>query len=558
MNYSFINTCVDKALKALKYKRPESYVVEPTKKISFGDFATNVAMVLAKTLKQNPQVIAQKIADNIAKNNKTLFQKVEVAPPGFINFWLKPTQYKKAIDPFLKSKYAPALLPQKELKNINMEYVSANPTGALHLGHVRNAYVGDVLIRILRSIGHKVTSEYWINDMGTQVDLFELSVLCRYLELFGKKVKFPEDGYKGEDPKIVAQLMKDKFGDKFVNVAFNDKIIADKKAKKEIWKFSINSMLEQIKKHLALIGVKISVWTSETKVYNSDIIDYLMQNGLKKHSYKKDGALWLKTTDGGQDDKDRVLVKSDGSRTYFLTDIANQYNKKRRKFDLFLHVWGSDHEGHVKRMKLAMPVIGCSSDDLEVVLIQMVKLEKNGQEVKLSKRSGTSITIPDMLEMMNVDTSRWYILAQATKTQIVIDLEKVSKLDNSNPVYYIQYAHARICQMLKKVKLKDKKLPTTFNQLTSDAERSLINMLLSLDMIVYSAAKSYEPHRLSTYVHELAKAFHSWYNETNIKNTKDAELQKQRYYLAKAVKQAIAFVLGLLGISAPDRMQQLS
>lgn len=555
MNYLFINDCINEALKSLKYKIPKNYIVEPTKKISFGDFASNVAMILANMLKINPEEIAKKIIKKILQNYKNYFQKIEFVKPGFINFFISQNIYAKVIHPFLKTKYNPKKLPNNLRKNINLEFVSANPTGALHLGHVRNAYVSQTLYNVLRSIGHKVTSEYWLNDMGTQIDLFELSVLCRYLELFKKKVNFPEVGYQGEDPYNVAKLLKKQYGDKYLHTKFDDKKIIDPKIKKEIWKFSINTMVNQIKEHLKMINVSISVWTSETKVYNSDIVDTLQKTTFKKYTYKKDGALWLKTTESGDDDKDRVLIKSDGNRTYFLTDIANQYNKKRRKFDLFLHVWGSDHEGHVKRMKSAMPVINAKPEDLEVVLIQMVKIVNKGEEVKLSKRAGNAITIPDMLKMMTVDTSRWYILAQANKTQIVIDIDRVTKMDNSNPVYYVQYAYARIYQLLNKVKLIDTKIPKSFTKLNTDLDRNLINLLMSLEPTIYSVGLIYEPHRLITYVHELAKVFHAWYNETNIKNLKDEELKKQKFYLAKAIATAIHFVLDLVGISSPKQMK---
>ena len=557
MNYLFIKKYIDQALKSLNYKVPKNYIIEPIKKIKFGDFASNIAMILAKENKKNPLEIAKQIVGNIKKQKQKCFTKIEIASPGFINFFLEPKIYNKVLSLFLNGSYQLPLLPKTKRKKINFEFVSANPTGALHLGHVRNAYVSQTLFNVLKLLGHKVTSDYWINDMGAQVDLFEVSCLCRYLELFNKKINFPANGYKGIDPYMVAKKMKEKFGNKFLNVPYDEFLIKDSKMKKIIGSFAIGCMLDQIKEHLKMIGVSIKLWTSETKIYNSGILEQLLSTLLKKYVYTKDGATWLKTTLFGIDDKDRVVIKKDGSRTYMLTDIGNQYNKKLNGYDLFLHVWGTDHEGHVKKMKSIMPMIKIKPEVLEVVLIEMVKIVNNGEEVKLSKRSGNAITIPDMLEMMSVDTSRWYILAQAPKTQIVIDLAKVSKIDNTNPVFYVQYAHARICQLLKKIKLKDKSLPKSFTSLSSENERNLINIMMSLEPLLHSIATTYEPHRLTTYVHELAKAFHTWYNECRIKDIKDFSIKKEKYYLAKSVGTVIKFVLTILGISAPNKMQHL-
>lgn len=557
MNYLFIHDCIKEALKKLKIKSDINYSVELAKSIKFGDFATNIAMLLAKTLKQNPKIIAEKIANEILRAKKAFFSKIEVVQPGFINFFLNPKIYNKIILPFASNKYFPKKIEAKFQKNINVEFVSANPTGSLHLGHVRNAYVGDVMSKVFKAVGHKVNTEYWINDMGNQISLFEISVLSRYLQLFKIKSKFPKDGYPGQDPYRIAELLKEKFGDKYINTTWNDTGIKDSKIRKEIWKFAIGNMLDIIKKDLASIGVQIKKWTSETKIYNSNIIKKLMSSILKKYCYEKDGAIWLKTTDKGADDKDRVLVKKDGARTYFLTDIALQYDKKRRGADFLFHVWGSDHEGHIKKMKLVMPMIGISPEAFEVVCIQMVKIEKSGEEVKLSKRAGTSITIPDMLSFISVDTSRWYILGQSTSSSIVIDLEKTSKNDNTNPVYYVQYAHARICQLLKKNKLKNKNVPSSFIKLLTEYDRELINMLAALEPLLYNVAKTYEPHYLVTYVHDLAKKFHSWYKVSKIRDIADVELKAQRYYLAKAVGCAIKYILNLLGISAPKEMKKL-
>ncbi|CDN40220.1 arginine--tRNA ligase [Mycoplasma amphoriforme] len=558
MDYLYIRKYIKQALTALNIEKPKNFMVEMTRSLDHGDFASNIAMVLAKKIKQNPMVIAEKIRLKILELKPEYFLTIEVVKPGFINFFLNPKIYGKILAPFLKPHYLPKQLPKSQRKKINMEYVSANPTGALHLGHVRNAYVGNVLINMLKAIGHQVTSEYWINDMGTQVALFEVSVLVHYFELFNKKIPFPDGGYPGQDPYLVAQKMKAKFGDRFLNVKWDEHyVIKDQEIRKIVWRFCMDTMLDLIKNHLQQIGVNFQVWTSETQVYYSGIIEKLMETGFKNHTYKKDGALWLKTTDKGHDDKDRVLVKSDGSRTYFVTDIANQANKKARGFDLFLHVWGSDHEGHVKRMKLAMPVIKAKANQLGVVLIQMVKLVKGNEELKLSKRAGTALTIPDLLEFMNVDTSRWYILAQAPSSPIVIDVEKASKNDNSNPVYYVQYAHARISQLLKRAKTPiNFRSKQQFDQLIHPAERSLFNLLMSLNPLLHSAVTTYEPHRLVSYVLELAKVFHGWYNQCRVSDLEDLNLKYQRCCLAKAVGNAIKFCLSLLGINAPIHMDK--
>lgn len=561
MDYAKIRRAICTALKQLKLAIPRTINVEPIKWIEFGDLATNVAMGLARKLKQNPVVLATQIATQIAQNEPRLFAKVEAVKPGFINFFIHPQMYGAIIRPFLGGKYQPRMLPKNQRKKINLESVSANPTGQLHLGHVRNGFIVHALTNALRAVGHHVTTEYWLNDMGNQIDLFVLSTLIRYLELFGIKHELPADGYHGADPKTLAKQIKAEYADQFCRVKIDQQTnkISDPKVAHKLWTICIGAMVKQIKAQLASIGIHIDVWTSEDWVYHSGIIEKILAKGKKLNkTYQHDDALWMKTKATGWDDKDRVLIKSDGTKTYFLTDIGNQYNKMRRGFNVLLHVWGADHEGHVRRMKAIMPLLGGRSTQMQIILIQMVKIQQGGQEVKLSKRAGTQVTIPDLLKMMSADNARWHILAQANKTAISLDLEQVQRQDSTNPVYYVQYAHARLHSLLTSVTLTNKQPPRSFTLLSTPQDRELINSLLVLEPLVYGIVRSYEAHRLISYLHNVAKLFHAWYETHNLKKTVDEEAKRQRYWLAYAVKQAIAFGLGLLGISAPNQMELVS
>ncbi|MDC4163225.1 arginine--tRNA ligase [Mycoplasma sp. T363T] len=549
MIFTKIKKCVNQALEELNLPSNVEYLIQQTKNIKFGDFSSNIAMVLSKIDNKNPEEIANQI---IGKINPDEFEKITFSKPGFINFFLSNTDKLSIIKELQNQDYEINKLPENERDSINIEFVSANPTGFLHLGHVRNAFTGDVLGNILKAVGHNVTKEYWINDLGNQVNLFALSSIIRYLEKLGvTKYAMPEDSYHGKEPIFVAdEIIKD-FGDKYKDIEIVDNKIVDQKIANELIEYCTNKMLHFIKQDLALIGVNMDVWTSEKVVYQSNTLQALLDNQLKDHIYNKDGAVWLKTTDGG-DDKDRVIFKENKAPTYFGTDIANHYLKYKRGFNRLINVWGADHFGHVLRTTYAAELSGVPKGNFIVVLIEMVKLLQNNKEIKFSKRLGNAISIPDMLEFLSKDAARWFMLNQSWTSGINIDVDISNKKDSSNPVYYVQYAHARIHKLLTKIDQIDFS-KVDLSLLNSDIERTLINHLASFEYYVHNVATTYDVNKLLTFVYTLAKNFHSWYNSHEILNQED-NIKYTRLALAKSIKILINYLLKLFGISAPEQM----
>ncbi|WP_027122283.1 arginine--tRNA ligase [[Mycoplasma] imitans] len=549
MVFKKIKAEIDQALAQLKLPTNVDYLIQQSKNIQFGDFSTNIAMVLSKVENKNPEEIANQI---IAKLKHNEFEKITFSKPGFINFFLSNNDKLAILKRLHETNYSVEKLPKEKQESINIEFVSANPTGFLHLGHVRNAYTGDVLGNILKAVGHKVTKEYWINDLGTQVSLFALSSTIRYLQKLGiTKYELPQDSYHGKEPIFVAEDMVKDFGNKYQDIKIEDNKIADEKIANELIEYCTNKMLHFIRQDLALIGVEMNVWTSEKVVYNSNTLQTLLKNQLKDHIYEKDGAVWLKTTDGG-DDKDRVIFKENKQPTYFGTDIANHYLKHKRGFDRLINVWGADHFGHVLRTTYAAELTGIKKGHFIVVLIEMVKLLKENKEIKFSKRLGNAISIPDMLEFLSKDSSRWFMLNQSWTSGINIDVDLTNKKDSSNPVYYVQYAHARIHKLLSKSEQIDL-TKVDLSLLKSDVERTMINHLASFEHYVHNVASTYEVNKLLNFVYTLTKSFHSWYNSHEILNQKE-DIKNTRLLLAKSIKNLINYLLKLFGIEAVEQM----
>lgn len=558
MDYKFIRNHIEKALIALNLDVNVPFNVEVTKSVNFGDFSSNVCMVISKKNDLNIEKLGQQMQELLAKHKK-YYTKVEYVYPGFLNFFINPALFKKIVDYYNNPDFTFQKLPASERKNINVEYVSANPTGYLHIGHVRNALVGDVLSRVLTACGNNVTTEYWINDLGNQIALFENSVFARYLEICKREVNFPEDGYKGLEPLLVAKAFKRKYGTKFAKAEYNDEVgIVDDSVRKIVNKFSLGLMIKTIKEHLRLIGVKIAVWTSEKKIYKSKIFDLIAQDYLSDCIYLQDGATYLKTTLSG-DEKDRVLIKSNGTPTYFLTDIANHYNKLQRGTYKMIDLWGSDHAGHIPKMKFALERFCNADEQFSVVQIQMLKLLKNGEEVKFSKRSGETLTIPMLLKMLNADSCRWFMLAQTTNTPILIDTKVTAETSSKNPIFYVQYAYARACQIIKKVEKTKKTIRECldFDLLTDYREHAMMVQMLSFETLLHKINYSYEIHRLCTFLLNFAHLFHSWYDECHVLGS-DSELTSQRYWLVKTVEKFLKNVLSLLGIGVHRVMSHLS
>lgn len=512
-------------------------IIETTKDKAHGDYASNIAMKLASKLKKNPRQIAQSIIDNI---NKDGIDKIEIAGPGFINFFMSNDALSSVIGIVLNEKDNFGIGEAKN-QTINLEYVSANPTGDLHLGHARGAAIGDSISRILKKAGYNVIREYYVNDAGAQILHLGESLKSRYFELFGKKYPLPDDGYHGEDIINIAKLFKEKFGEQYLQE--DDSNISVFK------EFGMEKELDKLKKDLSNFGVQFDVFSFETNVRKGNTLDELRQT-LSKYIYEKDEATYLKTSDF-LDDKDRVIIKSNGEATYFWPDIAYHINKLSRNADLLIDVLGADHHGYINRMKSALMMNGYSADSLEVELIQMVRIVKNGEEVKMSKRLGNAITLRDLVNEVGNDAVRYFFVARDAASHLDFDLELALSQSSSNPVFYAQYAYARMRNVLtlSTVDLNDK-----FNLLIDDSELSLMKCLSEYGKIIQDAAKERAPYKLCNYIQKLAGYVHEFYAKCRILDVNNVELTGARLSLIKACSIVIKNALELVGVSAPEKM----
>ncbi len=523
-----------------------NYLIEKTKSIKLGDYSTNIAFVGSKVLKQNPIELANKIVDKI---KSPLISKVEIAGPGFINIFLSTKYYDNLLKNINSEKSNYGQFSKKN-KIYNVEYVSANPTGSLHIGHARNAALGSSLANIFEKYGIQVDREYYINDGGNQINKLGLSVLIRYLNLFNKNIELPEDAYHGEEPIWVANYLKKEYKDKFVNTKYDDTKILDDKHRAIINNFSKIFLMDLIKKTLSKFNCKFDIFSPESDVYKNNIVVPTL-NKLKKYLYVKDDALWLKTT-LLNDDKDRVLIKSDNMLTYFTPDIAYHTIKLgRKKYDKAFVLVGADHASYQTRMKAAVTMLGYK-DTLEYIIMQMVKLLKDGKEFKMSKRSGQSLTLNDLIETIGIDCSRWFLLSQSSNNHVEIDVDLVTKKDNNNSFYYVQYAHARICQILlqSKINLENQAINTSL--LTSEKERELLTQLTLYPKLIENIAQNYEIHKLINYLYNLASLFHSYYSETKILGKDDISIQ--RLILVSSIKNIISSGFSILEIKPLERI----
>lgn len=525
--------------------------VEKTKNAKFGDFTTNVALSIGLK-KERVLVFADEIAKKLKKNNK-LFKEVNVIQPGFINLRLSSNLMTNILKDVLKLNHKYGFKSHNG-KTYQIEFVSANPTGLLHIGHARNAAIGDTLGNILEANGFKVIREYYINDAGNQIEKLGLSVLIRYFQIYGKQIDLPEDSYHGEEIIQVAQALKAKYGDEFLNVTFNqEQILAfneNEVAKKEKVKdFAKKYLLLIIDDHLKEFGVNMDIWFPETILYKEHLIDMAL-NKIKDHTYEKENALWLKTSELG-DDKDRVLIKSDKTFTYFLPDIAYHILKMSRGYDKSINIWGSDHKSYADRMKIAMKLAGFNPDDLVILIMQMVRLIKNGEEFKMSKRTGNSLTLKDLLNTIGKDASRWYLVSQPISTHLEIDVDKVVSQNNNNPLYYVQYAYARINQILNKAEYL---VPESFNLLNDELEHELVSLISIYENTLAKISESFEVNILTLYLTNLAKTFHAFYAKFKVIDENNMKLSAQRYYLTKCVQAVIGSGLKLLGIKPMEKM----
>ncbi|MBQ9037498.1 MAG: arginine--tRNA ligase [Erysipelotrichaceae bacterium] len=548
-----MNVIENKLVESLKEVVKELYQIEPEegfvmvevpKDSSKGNYATNVAMRLTKMLRRNPREIGQEIKDEMLKKMPEI-EGIEVAGPGFINFDIKKDALADVINLILEKGDDYGRNEAGKGTNILVEYVSANPTGPLHLGHARGAVWGDSLCRLLLFSGYNCLREYYINDAGHQIDMLGISLMERYRELFGKTPNLPDDGYHGPDVIEIAKEIKEEYGDKWLNVP-----------EEEAYKFFRNDgkrrELDRIKRDLNYYRCQFDSWISEQAIRDTGMIekaiDKMTEMGLV---YEAEDALWLKTTEYG-DDKDRVLRKSDGAYTYFTPDIANHLDKVNRGYEKLVDLWGADHHGYIPRMQAALTALGLPKGTLSVDIIQMVRLVENGVEVKMSKRTGNAVTIRELCDDIGVDSARYFFLAKALDTHLDFDLGVARKQTNENPVFYAQYAHARSSKVLKNAGELEKL--DHYDQLTENQEIDLIKHISSFPDVVADAAVTRAPNKICNYVQKLAQFIHSFYASCKILTAETESLKQQRLALLKASAITMKNALNLLGVEAPEEM----
>lgn len=543
--------CIRKGL--LKDIPLPEFVLEVPNNQNHGHFATNLPLLLAAGQKSAPRQIADIMTSNM-DDAKGILEKTEVAGPGFINFWIKDEQWHRLLSDIVTGDESFGGSFIGNGKRVMVEFVSANPTGPLHLGHGRGAALGDTLSRILSFCGYDVAREFYINDAGLQIRLLGESVFSRYMQIDEPEFPFPENGYHGE---YVSELAEDISRQYDLKKMSRDEAVELCSSKgKEI-------LLSRLKDDLSGFRVSFDRWYSESELHESGFLrNTLDEIETKGHLYEKDQALWIDTSRFG-DDKDRVIRKKDGFFTYFASDIAYHLDKNARGYGWAINLWGADHHGYIPRMKAALSACGLDQDWLSVILIQLVKLWKGGQEIKMSKRAGTYVTLKELCEEVGVDAVRFVFLSKNSDSPLDFDIDLVKRRDSENPVYYVQYAHARICSIFRKAEAEGIGLPEVpfkvLKHIRLEEEMALLRTMAAFPLLLQEICLKLEPHRLTYYLTELAASFHRYFNlgtkhpEHRI-ISEDVEKSEARLVLAQAVRIVIANGLNLLGIKSPERM----
>lgn len=536
-----------KAKGIINFEICPDFVIEVPKDKDHGDFASNVAMMLTKQAKMKPRDIAQAIVDELDLADGVI-QKVEIAGPGFINFHLKP-QWVYAVLPAVEAEDASYGSSDVGCgQKVQVEFVSANPTGLLHMGNARGGALGDSLCNLLRMAGYETEKEYYINDAGNQILKLGKSLEARYFQELGQSdYPFPEDGYHGVDITDTAKHIINEVGDAYTKLPEEERL-------EKMTKTALSEKLDGIKSGLAAFGVEYDVWFSEQTLHDSGailrVVDELAQKG---YVYENEGAKWLKTTEFG-DEKDEVLVRTNGIPTYFAADIAYHKNKFDRGFDRVINIWGADHHGHVARMKGAMEALGYDPSRLTIMLMQLVRLYQNGELVRMSKRTGQFVTLEELIDEVGKDAARYFFVMRNPDSHLDFDLDLAKKESSDNPVYYVQYAHARICSILSAAGID---MPSAsqvdLTLLNKPAELELLRKIADLPQEIASAAADLAPYRMARYATDLATLFHSFYNSCKVL-TDDQALKKARLVLVNAARITLRNVLTLLGVTAPERM----
>lgn len=520
----------------------EKIIIETPKTKDHGDYASNVAMQLTRQLHTNPREIAKNIVD-ASDLSKANVSQIEIAGPGFLNFTLSKDRFSQVITDILEQKEKYGQQPANGIK-VDLEYVSANPTGSLHLGHARGAAWGDSCARIMKKAGYDVTREYYVNDAGNQIHNLALSLNARYRQAHGIETEIGKDGYMGEDVKKEGYRLAKEYPNTYLEPTKENLDFFRQKG--------IAFELDKIKRDLDEYRVHFDVWTSEQKLRDSGAVEKAVDIIRDKgYTYEAEGALWFKTTAFG-DDKDRVLRKKDGSLTYLVPDIACHNQKFERGYDEIVDFFGADHHGYIPRLKASMEALGHDSSHLHVDIIQMVRLVSNGEEMKMSKRFGNATTIHELVQSVGVDAARYFFVARALDSHLDFDVDLATKKSNENPVYYAQYAHARMCSIQKQA--QDIALADHFELLTDEKEIELMKTLQEFNHVIVESAKTRQVHKMCHYIHDLASHFHSFYNACKVIDHDHLDLSSQRLALVKATQTVLANALDCIGVTAVESM----
>lgn len=522
---------------------PQEIKLDIPKDAKHGDYASNICLRLSKQAKKAPLVLANELLAIVSQD--AIIKNVEIAGPGFLNFFIQDSELANVINDILEQGKDFGHNNSGQNKKILLEYISANPTGVLHLGHARGAAWGDSLSRILKACGYDVLREYYVNDAGVQIKNLVASLKARIYELANLEFELPEDGYHGEDVKFIASQIYEKHGNSLFELENN---VLNELLEKE----GVELELARIKQDLAYFNITMDSWVSEKWLVAGDRIEQVL-NHLRKQDllYELDNALWFKSTLFG-DDKDRVLIKNDGNYTYLLPDITNHLYKIERGYSYLLDLWGADHHGYIPRMKASLAAMGYP-DCLDVDIIQMVRLVEDGKEVKMSKRTGNAITIRELIDDIGVDATRYFFVQRALDTHFDFDISLAKSQSADNPVYYAQYAHARICSILEKNQNNLSLLPE-YNLLVSQYEKDLLKWLANLENILVEIASSRNVSRMCQYIQTLATLFHAFYAHCKVVDNDNPNLSQQRLLLCMATKQVLKNSLDYIGINAIERM----
>ncbi len=547
--YSAVEVATKKAYPEVEIPQ---FTIENPKDRSHGDYAVNTAMMLAKAAKSNPRAIAENIVANL-DSEAIGAEKIEIAGPGFINFYLDKSYLYNVLEEIEKEGTSYGNVNVADGKRVVVEFVSANPTGPMHMGNARGGALGDTLSNVLSRAGWDVTKEFYINDAGAQIDKFGRSLDARYIQILKGEdaVEFPEDGYQGEDIRVHAQNYINKYGD----------ILLDKEEqerKDALVAYALPLNIAALKETLTRYGINYDVWFYESTLHNGgSVTETLEKLKASNITYEKDGALWIKSTEFGAE-KDDVLVRANGIPTYFAADIAYHRNKlEERNFDLAINIWGADHHGHIARMKGAMEAVGISGDKLDVLVIQLVRLMRNGEIARMSKRTGKMITLADLIDEIGIDAARFFFNMRAAGSHMDFDLDLAVSQTNENPVFYVQYAHARISAIIRLLEENGVKVPAYSDidagLLNKKEELELLEVLAKLPDEIRASAESFDPSNLTHYLIDVASHFHSFYNACRVRDEEE-NLMRARLKLIESCRTVIKNVLDILGVSAPEKM----